>query len=616
MNLLKSILILAGVLLAFALGWILSPSPDSAGEAEPEAVVEKDTTWTCSMHPQVRQPDPGSCPICGMDLIPLEADDDAADDADLPVLRLSERSIALMHIRTAPVTRREAHAAIRLPGRVQIDETRLSLVTAWFSGRADRLTADFTGTLVHEGDPLLELYSPELLTAQEELLQALRAYRSRPGDSTRRSLEDVREKLSLLGVSEAQTEQLESTEEATTHLAFVSPSTGFVIERMVTTGQYVERGTPLYAVADLSTVWVQLEAFETDLVYLRPGQAVEVTLPALPGKVFEGKIDYIDPVVDPRKRTARVRIALPNDDFRIKPEMLAQGIVHARLDEAGNPAGEDALQPKTIPASAPLFTGQRSLVYVRVPDAERPTFEAREVTLGPRVSDGYIVLEGLEEGERVVVNGQFKIDSELQIRGRPSMMAPEGEAPPAHDHGDGAPERDPREEPERRAFADAVEAEFGEELRPLFDAYLALAEGLAADDMEAAASGLKDLHDRLLEIGQHRLSGDAHAAWMEHYERLHQITHQMAEPVNLSNFRANLQDLTLAMEAIHVNFGAGQLPSLNRALCPMVEGGFHTEGTAIGTWLQEGDEIRNPYHGASMLRCGEVYGELGSPDPH
>lgn len=613
MKILKIVSIIAGAALLFALGWNLSPSPGPASdEVEAEEAAENGTVWTCSMHPQVRQPDPGSCPICGMDLIPLEEDDEE-DDAELPVLRLSERSIALMNIRTTPVTRREAHVALRLPGRVEADETRLSLVTAWFSGRADRLVADFTGTLVQTGDPLLELYSPEIFTAQEELLQALRTYQSRPDDSTRRLLEDARKKLSLLGLSAQQLEELESSEEASTHLTFASPSTGFVVERLVTTGQYVEKGTPLYSVADLSTVWLQLEAFESDLPFLRTGQMVEVALQAFPGKVFEGEIDFIDPVVHPRKRSARVRVSLPNGDFRIKPEMLARGTVHARLDEAGDAADDDSVQPKTIPASAPLFTGKRSIVYVRVLDTERPTFEAREVTLGSRVSDGYIVLDGLEEGELVVVNGQFKIDSELQIRGRPSMMAPEGDAPPAHDHGDHADhvdDADPRQEPERKAFADAVDADFGEEIRPLFEAYLILVEGLADDDAGAAVDGLKSLHDHLLEIGQHRLSGDAHVAWMEHYDQLHQLTHAMAEPADLEDLRSHLQELTLSMEKIHVNFGAGQLPALNRAFCPMVEGGREVEGMTIGSWLQEGEEIRNPYFGASMLRCGEVYGQL------
>ncbi len=612
MKTLKILSIIAGAILLFVLGWKLSPSPEPASdEVEAEEAAENGTVWTCSMHPQVRQPEPGSCPICAMDLIPLE-EDDQEDDSELPVLRLSERSIALMNIRTTPVTRREAHVALRLPGRVEADETRLSVVTAWFSGRADRLVADFTGALVQSGDPLLELYSPEIFTAQEEFLQALRTYQSRPGDSTRRLLGDARKKLSLLGLSPQQLEELESSEEATTHLTFASPSSGFVVERLVTTGQYVEKGAPLYSVADLSTVWVQLEAFETDLPFLRTGQVVEVSLPALPGKVFEGEGDFIDPVVDARKRSARVRVALANEDFRIKPEMLARGKVRVKMDGSGAVAGDDADGPKKIPVTAPLFTGKRSLVYVRVLDTERPTFEAREVTLGPRVSDGYIVLDGLEEGELVVVNGQFKIDSELQIRGRPSMMAPEGEAPPEHDHGEDDPADavDPRKDPERKDFADEVEADFGEEIRPLFEAYLVLVEGLADDDAGAAVDGLKSLHDHLLEIGQHRLSGDAHVAWMEHYDQLHQLTHAMAEPADLEDLRSHLQELTLSMEKIHVNFGAGQLPALNRAFCPMVEGGREVEGMTIGSWLQEGEEIRNPYFGASMLRCGEVYGQL------
>lgn len=322
---------LAALVAVFFLGRYFAPSNghrDGPGGAV-EAESAEETVWTCSMHPQVRQPGPGSCPICGMDLIPVAGDDDDGDEGELPRLRLTERSIALMRIQTAPATRRESFATVRLPGRVEADETRESVVSAWFSGRADALTANFTGMLIEAGDPVLELYSPELFSAQEEFLQVFRAYRSQPGERISARLEDARERLALLGMSDAQIAELESTNAPATHLDFASPVSGFVTERMVTTGQYVRTGAPLYAVADLSVVWIQLEAYESELALLRTGQPVEIRLPGYPDAAFEGEVAYIDPELDTRKRTTRVRVELPNEDFRLKPGMLAAGVVRA-----------------------------------------------------------------------------------------------------------------------------------------------------------------------------------------------------------------------------------------------------------------------------------------------
>ncbi len=618
----KAILLVV-VVAAFIAGWLLSPSGNDHGEANGEPAASEasgETTWTCSMHPQVRQPDPGSCPICGMDLIPL-TDDDEPDTGDLPQLRLSERAVALMNIRTVPVRRHEARAELRLPGRIEADETRLSVVPAWFSGRVDQLTANYTGTHVAKGDPVMEIYSPELFGSQEEYLQALRNYERRGDETSQFLLEGAREKLQLLGLSEDQIDEIERSGQPTTHLTFSSPASGFVLERQVTAGQYVQTGTPLYTLAELSQVWVELEAFESELELLRVGQPVAIGLTAFPGETFDGEIAFIDPEVNRQKRSARVRVNLANEHFRLKPGMLAVGTVTARVDDSGEAMDEDGgTDPLVVPATAPLFTGKRSLVYVRTEDADRPTFEARQVTLGRRMGEVYPVKDGLAEGDLVVVNGQFKIDSELQIRGRPSMMAPEGGDAPGHDHGDtagqthdggaAAAEEDPREDPQRQDFADDVDVEFAAELEPLIDGYLGITEGLAADDLEAAADGLKKLHDQLLAIGQHRMSGDAHVAWMETYEEIHDVTHKMVDPASIENFRAHLQALTRLIESVHVNFGAGLLPVLNRTYCPMVD------GDQIGTWLQRGDTVRNPYFGSSMLSCGDIFGQLGNHEAH
>lgn len=550
--------------------------------------------WTCSMHPQVRQPQFGTCPICAMDLIPLANDDDANDDGELPRLRLTERAVALMAIRTAPVRAAEARAELRLPGRLAPDESRLLDVAARFPGRIEKLPVAYTGASFRAGDPLLELYSPELLAAQEEFRQAARLRATQP------ALADLAaDKLRLLGLTDAQLDSLAAAPTAPDTLAVLAPFDGVVLQRRVTTGQYVATGDPLFTAADLSVLWAQLEAYEADLALLRPGDEVALTVEARPGETFPGTVAFIDPVLDETKRTARVRIEISNTDHRLRPGLLATGLVQSRYRP-------DDRDPLIIPATAPLFTGKRSVVYVRVPDPERPVFEARTVTLGPRLGDVYPVLDGLAEGDLVVVHGQFKLDSELQIRGRPSMMS----AAATDTAVAGAPVLDPRDAPAPTALSAAVPDDFAAELVPLIDAYLDLAEHLAAEDEAKSRAAHAALLATLDRIGEHRLGGDAHVAWMTHYTALRAPLVAVPAPASLDALRAQLQALTLAVEATHVTFGQGRLPPVLRAHCPMVEGGAKIGHEEIGTWLQRTQPLANPYWGSVMLRCGDFHGEL------
>lgn len=573
---------------------------ENNGEGDVAVIEEREEIWTCSMHPQVRQPEPGDCPICAMALIPVSNDDDPADEDDLPRLSVSPRSAALMNIQTVPARELDVDREVRFVGRIDFDETRLRTIAAWVPGRVDKLYVDHTGATVNQGDPLVLLYSPRLISAQEEFLQSLRVRDSQAGSSTQqaaRLVAGARDRLKLLGLSDRQIDELESTREIRDHLTIPAPVGGIVTERMVTEGTYVDTGSPLYSVADLSEVWVQFEAYESDLIWLRQGQSAIFTNQAYPGESFEGVVAFIDPVIDPRKRTARVRVHAANPDGRLKPGMFVRGVVMASPELLYL----DGKPPLAIPVSAPLITGRRAVVYVKIPDTERPTFEARDVVLGPRAGDFYSVREGLEKGDLVVTHGNFKIDSELQIRGRPSMMSPPDDEAP----GDAVDFRDP---PQRHDFAADVPESFGQELQPLVEGYLVMTKALADDDFDTSRKGLKQVHDTLLEIGQHRLDGDAHMQWMEHYDRLHKLTHQAADAKDIDDLRKLLQGMTREVETMALNFGAGQLQVLYRMYCPMV---FDDEGA---TWLQAHDAVENAYFGAMMFRCGESLGVLGEEE--
>lgn len=387
-------------------------------------------------------------------------------------ITLSDTAQKLASIQVMPVERKFVTAEISMFGKIDYDETKLAYITARVPGRLDRLYVDYTGISVRKGDHLVYLYSPELLTAQEELIQALKRVRTKNNDrkyvqkDSFSILEAVREKLRLWGLTESQIKQIEKKNKASDHITIYAPISGTVIHKNAMEGMYVNTGTQIYTIADLNRVWVKLEAYESDITWIRYGQKVEIRTETYPGERFEGRISFIDPILNQKTRTVAVRVNVENRDGRLKPGMFVRGIVYSRMSAGGKVVEPDmagkwispmhpeiikdrpgkcdicgmplvqaemlgyaAAEPKNapivIPATVPLITGKRAVVYVRIPD-NSTMFEGREVVLGPRAGNYYIVLKGLHEGELVVVNGNFKIDSAMQIEAKPSMMNPEG----------------------------------------------------------------------------------------------------------------------------------------------------------------------------------------------
>jgi Cu(I)/Ag(I) efflux system membrane fusion protein len=434
------------------------------------------TIYTCSMHPQIKLNKPGKCPICGMDLIPVtmeDTDDSNGEDSNVTSLKLSKRAEQLAEVQTAKVVRQIVTKEIRLVGAIDYDETRLTHITAWVPGRIERMFVDYTGVSVKKGDHMLELYSPDLLSTQEELIQAARALgRLQRSESTlvkrssEQALRSARAKLVLLGLTNEQVNEIEKSGLAKDKIVIYSPAGGVVVDKNATEGMYVQTGTRVYSIADLSSLWVHLDAYESDLPWIRYGQEIEFTTEALPGKTFTGKISFIAPFLDTSTRTTKVRVNVKNSEGLLKPGLFVRGIVKANIfgggkivdtslkgkfigpmhpeivsdtpgqcpicgmdlvpaEELGYITDEVKIKPPiVIPKTAPLITGKRAVVYVKSPDSSQ--YEPRDIILGPRAGDFYIVQEGLSEGELVVTNGAFKIDADLQIKGKKSMMAPTG----------------------------------------------------------------------------------------------------------------------------------------------------------------------------------------------
>ncbi len=472
------------ILAAFLAGFLIRGGKVAQETKAPKttAVQSEQQWWTCAMHPQIRQPKPGKCPICFMDLIPVTTSE---KELGARQIVFSEDALKLMEVQTTPVERKFAEAEVRMVGKVDYDESRVKEIAAWVPGRIDRLYVDFTGILVRRGDHMVYLYSPQLLSAQAELLQAVKAVQQTSGatefmrQSNIATLEAAREKLRLLGLLKEQIEEIEKTGTPTDHLTIYAPIGGIVIAKHANAGDYVNTGTKIYTIADLSEVWVKLDAYESDLPWIRYGQEVEFTTQAYPGQVFKGTISFIDPVLDDKTRTVKVRVNVDNSEGKLKPQMFVKAIVRSKVAAGGRvmaaemagkwicPMHPDIVKaqagtcdicgmalvtteslglvktetpekaPLVIPASAPLITGKRAVVYVQVPDREKPTYEGREIMLGPRAGDYYIVESGLQEGEIVVTNGNLKIDSAMQIQAKPSMMDPGGQKVlmEHHEHG-------------------------------------------------------------------------------------------------------------------------------------------------------------------------------------
>jgi Cu(I)/Ag(I) efflux system membrane fusion protein len=421
----KKTLIIAAVTLTAGLlaGWLIfggrqNKVPDKHQHINTENPEE--TTWTCSMHPQVRQNEPGDCPICGMDLIPL-SDGQNAETDELEVV-MSPVAMQLANISTAIVEKTNPVKKVRLNGKIYADERLVYSQSSHIPGRIEKLHVNFTGEYIRKGQTIATVYSPDLATAQEELLEAKKIRENQP-----QLYNAAREKLKNWKLSEEQIEEISGSGKIQEEFPVLADISGYVTNKAINTGDYVTTGETLYEISNLSNVWILFDLYESDIALVKKGDKIEFTVSSFPGESFEGVISYLDPVIDPKTRVAKARVVYNNARGKLKPEMFASGVVEAK------PAGKS--NSLVVPKSAVMWTGKRSVVYVKTGSEQGVNFIMREVNLGSALGDSYIVESGLQEGEEIAVNGTFSIDAAAQLAGKPSMMNPlGGEAMTGHDH--------------------------------------------------------------------------------------------------------------------------------------------------------------------------------------
>lgn len=413
-------------LIAIALVFSGCSKSEENGKHENTVVKQKDY-WTCTMHPQVRSDRPGACPICNMDLIKKveDAEEQPATDEEMAnMITLSGNKQVLANISTVIVKKENLQEQVAAYSYLDFVENNRKTISARFNGRIEKLFVDKTGDYIKKGQPLFEIYSPDLVQAQNDYLIALNN-----SSNSNSLLKAAKKKLEIFGLTTDQIQTLEKTREINITLTYYSPISGTVIEKKVQEGDYVNEGTVIYNVAELSTLWNIAEVYESNLANIKVGSSVKLRLRAYPGEEFNGRVTFIYPVINPQTRTVKVRSEFSNYGGKLKPQMYGETVFNSY-------GGQGLL----VPADAVIIAGKRTVVWVKAGDG---MFEAREVKLGNRYNNKYHIISGLNEGDEIAATGGFLIDSESQLKsGMPS----------GHQHDESDSRKDQKEKPKSEPY--------------------------------------------------------------------------------------------------------------------------------------------------------------------
>ncbi len=567
----KKYIIYIGILaVGLLLGWILfGNSSNKETEHNHTDTTETNQMWTCSMHPQIMQPEPGDCPICGMDLIPAES---SADGLLADQFKLTENAMALANIQTTIVGNGNVDGnTIKLSGKIAENEEANAVQVSYFSGRIERLNISFTGEEVRKGQLLATIYSPELYAAQQELITASSLKESQPA-----LYKAVRNKLKLWKLPENQINQIEETQKVKENFPVYATVSGTVTEKLVEQGDYIKQGQPLLKIANLNTVWANFDVYENQINLFKKGQEVLVTTNAYANKEFKGKVDFIEPILNTKTRTVTLRVVLNNKNDVFKPGMFVTANIE-RVSSSNN-------EVLTIPASAVLWTGERSVVYLKT-NPDQTVFEMREVVLGNQIGNEYEVLEGLFVGNEIVTNGTFTVDAAAQLQGKKSMMNKDGGKVMTGHEGHTMDMMT-----EKVDFNSTVEKSF----QPIIDAYINLKDALIQSDVSLASSKSEAFRKALEEIPPSQRK-ETHNYW----SMLHKTSKGINENVSLENQRKQFQTISDKLIEMVKNFDKVN-DKLYVQFCPMAD---NNNGAY---WLSKEEQVLNPYFGVAMLKCGEV----------
>ena len=551
-----ALILIVGLVLGWGFRAITSdntaPHAHEAGEGLP-------SIWTCSMHPNIKLPEAGDCPICGMDLIP--ASQESAGSSNPQALQMTEEAMAMAQVQTLVVGEGNAKKELTLSGKIQADERENASLTVKFPGRIEKLYVTFTGEQVKAGQKLATLYSPELMNAQKELLEAARTKATFP-----QLYQASKEKLTLWKLSAAQIAEIERAGVVKEKWDILADQSGVVIQKNVSVGDYVATGSVLFTVTNLNKLWLLLDVYETDLPSVSLGDQIQYTVAGRAGEPLTAKVSFIDPLLNAQTRAASIRAEIPNVGNSLKPEMF----VTARLSNKNLQSPANLLVPRT----AVLWSGKRSVVYVKVPNSSVAAFEMREVQVS-RQGEEYRIESGLSPGEEIATQGVFAIDASAQLSGKQSMMSrPVG------------------------SYTE-ISVEFSGNVSEVVTQYFKLKNALVKDQIAPAKSAGNDMSQVLAKVDASKFKGSEKTAWETLNNKLRDALAKVKGAKDIAELRKHFEQVSTEVIFLTENYGVNQ-DLVYKDYCPMA---FNNKGAY---WLSETEDITNPYFGASMLACGEV----------
>ena len=572
----KSLLYIAAALvIGLGAGYLLFGGSTASEEPHEHSTgAATDQQWTCSMHPQIMQDEPGDCPICGMDLIPAAA---SADGLTPEQFRMTENAMALANVQTTVVGGAAANtldARLKLSGKIAVNQEANAIQASYFDGRIERLNVHFEGQEIGKGQLLATIYSPELVAAQQELITAASLKESQP-----QLYQAVRNKLKLWKLSESQINNIESSAKVQEYFPVYATVSGTVSQLMTSAGDYVKKGQPIAKLSNLNSVWAEFDVYESQLSQFKIGQQIRLTTNAYPNEEFSAKVSFIDPVLNNATRTVTVRATLNNKADKFKPGMFISGALE-------NTDIQNTTETLLIPASAVLWTGESSVVYVK--DTQQAVFEMREVKLGKRLGDSYEVLSGLKTGEQIVTNGTFTVDAAAQLQGKKSMMNKSGGKTMTGHEGHGMTNDHDMAKME-------LSSEFQSKFKKILTTYLELKDQFVSSEPAQIA---KSANATLTALNQ-LTNVDVSPEVQSHLTEIKTLLKAIGNQQDLEGQRMHFVPLNEHLVHLVTN-----LNNLDNTIyvqrCPMAN---NNQGAL---WLSAEQEIRNPYFGDAMLKCGSV----------
>ncbi|MBU3026085.1 efflux RND transporter periplasmic adaptor subunit [Zobellia galactanivorans] len=570
----KNIIYIAiAVLVGLFGGWLIfggtTGKSNSADMSNHDHSAESvDQMWTCSMHPQIMQPEPGDCPICGMELIPAES---SADGLAMNEIKMTKNAMALANIQTSIVGNQSAddENVISLSGKIKMNEEEDAIQASYFDGRIERLNINFEGQEVRKGQLLATIYAPNLVAAQQELITTASLKESQPS-----LYKAVRNKLKLWKLSETQINSIEESGKVRENFPIYATVSGTVSEKMASEGDYVKQGQPIVKVSNLNSVWVEFDAYENQISEFKKGQKIKVTTNAYPNEEFGATVSFIDPILNSQTRTVIIRSNLKNNKGLFKPGMFVTGKIKSNSN-----GSESQL---SIPASAVMWTGERSLVYIKT-NPNEPVFEMRDVTLGNRNGDNFTVASGLQDGDEIVTNGTFTVDAAAQLQGKNSMMNKDN-----IDNGKEMP---------------VMKMELSESMRNAFiksiKTYLKMKDAFVDSNAKSTSVFAKATLEEVQNISESELGKMEES----HITKIKKMLVAISESDDIEKQRDHFVVLNQNMIPILKNIDDIKSKVFIQK-CPMAN---NNNGAF---WISADSEIRNPYYGEQMLTCGSTIDSL------